>query len=186
MSATQTAEMESDMFDTMTLTKTLGALCGSLLVFLLGAWVAEIIFHPHHIAVEEQHFLVEVASAAEETAPAEEAGPGLEELLASADIAAGEDAFRGCASCHAVVKGENKTGPYLYGVVGRPVQTAEGFGGYSGALIAANPDTWTPEALDAFLENPKAYADGTTMSYGGMRKAEDRANLIAWLDSLDN
>ena len=178
--------MESDMFDTMTLTKTMGALCGSLLVFLLGAWVAEIIFHPHHIAVEEQHFRVEIAGAAEEEAPTEEAGPSFEELFAAADLAAGEDAFRACASCHAIEKGKNGTGPYLFGVVGRPVQGAEGFDRYSGALIAANPDTWTPEALNAFLENPKAYSDGTTMSYGGMRKAEDRANLIAWLDSLDN
>jgi len=177
--------MESDMFDTMTLTKTMGALCGSLLVFLLGAWVAESIFHHGHVGHDEQHFVVEVAGAEEEAAPAEE-GPAFEELFAAADIAAGENAFRACASCHKVVQGENGTGPYLYGVVGRPVQGAQGFAAYSGALIAANPDTWTPEALNAFLENPKAYANGTTMTYSGMRKAGDRANLIAWLDSLDN
>jgi cytochrome c len=180
--------MERDMFDTMTLTKTVGALCGTLLVFLLGAWVAEGVYHhgaAGHGEHAEQHFVVEVAGAEEEAAPAEEAVP-FADLLASADIAAGEDAFRGCASCHKVVQGENGTGPYLYGVVGRPVHGAQGYGAYSGALIAANPDTWTPEALNAFLENPKAYADGTTMTYSGMKKPEDRANLIAWLDSLDN
>lgn len=172
------------MFDTMTLTKTLGALCGSLLVFLLGAWVAEIIFTDSHGGHGEQHFVVAVEGAETEEAPVEE-GPSFEELFAAADLAAGETAFKACASCHAVVQGENGTGPYLYGVVGRPVQSAEGFANYSGALIAANPDTWTPEALNAFLENPKAYADGTAMTYNGMRKVEDRANLIAWLDSLD-
>ena len=175
------------MFDTMTLTKTMGALCGALLVFLLGAWFADGIYghkaaHGDHA---EQHFVVAVEETGEEAASTEE-GPAFEELFAAADIAAGEDAFRACASCHKVVQGENGTGPYLYGVVGRPVQGAQGFAAYSGALIAANPETWTPEALDAFLENPKAYADGTTMTYSGMRKAEDRANLIAWLDSLDN
>jgi cytochrome c len=65
------------------------------------------------------------------------------------------------------------------------VQAAEGYAAYSGALIAANPDAWTPEALNAFLENPKGYASGTSMTYNGMRKVEDRANLIAYLDSLD-
>lgn len=186
MGANPTAERESDMFDTMTLTKTLGALCGSLLVFLLGAWVAEGIFghtvaHGEHA---EQHFVVEVAGAAEEAAPAEE-GPSFEELFAAADPAAGEDAFRACASCHSIVQGENGTGPYLYGVVGRQVQSAQGYENYSGALIAANAATWTPEELNHFIENPKAYAPDTAMTYNGMRDAEDRANLIAYLDSLD-
>lgn len=185
MGAIKTSGMESDMFDTMTLTKTIGALCGSLLVFMLGAWFAESIFHDSHAGHGEQHFVVFVEGAEDEAAPVEE-GPAFAELFAAADVAAGEDAFRACASCHKVVQGENGTGPYLYGVVGRPVQGAQGFADYSGALIAANPDTWTPEALNAFLENPKAYADGTSMNFGGMRKAEDRANLIAWLDSLDN
>jgi cytochrome c len=176
--------MESDMFDTMTLTKTLGAFCGSLLIFMLGGWFAESIFYDKH-AGDEQHFVVFVAGAEEEAAPAEE-GPSFEELFAAADIAEGEEAFRGCVACHAVVQGENGTGPYLWGVVGRPVQAAVGFDAYSGALIEANPDAWTPEELNAFLENPKAYAADTSMSYPGMRKPEDRANLIAWLDSLDN
>jgi cytochrome c len=176
--------MESDMFDTMTLTKTLGALCGSLLVFMLGAWFAEIVIVGSHDSHGEQHFVVEVAGAETEEAPVEE-GPSFEELFAAADVAAGEDAFRACAACHAIVAGENGTGPYLHGVVGRPVQSAQGFEAYSGALIAANPDAWTPVELNHFIENPGEYADGTTMSYPGMRKVEDRANLIAYLDSLD-
>jgi cytochrome c len=187
MGANLTVWMESDMFDTMTLTKTLGAVCGSLLVFLLGAWVAESIFHGSaagHGDHAEQHFVVFVEGAEEEAAPAEE-GPSFEELFAAADPAAGEDVFRACASCHSVVQGENGTGPYLYGVVGRPVQSAQGYDAYSGALIAANPDTWTPEQLNHFLEKPGDYADGTTMTYNGLRKVEDRANLIAYLDSLD-
>jgi len=187
MGANLTAGTESDMFDTMTLTKTLGAFCGALLVFMLGGWAAETIYHDAkaggHGDHAEQHFVVEVEGA-EEEAPAEE-GPSFEEVFAAADPVAGEGEFRACAACHSIVAGENGTGPYLHGVVGRPVQSAQGFEAYSGALIAANPDTWTPEALNAFLENPGDYADGTTMTYNGMRNVEDRANLIAYLDSLD-
>lgn len=183
MGANLPAEMESDMFDTMTLTKTVGALCGSLLVFMLGAWVAEIIFSDGHGDHHEQMFVVFVEGAEEDAAPVEE-GPSFEELYAVADPAAGEGEFRPCAACHSVVAGENGAGPYLAGIVGRPVQSAQGFENYSGALIAVNPDTWTPEALNAFLEKPDAYAPDTSMNFGGIRRAEDRANLIAYLATL--
>jgi cytochrome c len=76
------------------------------------------------------------------------------------------------------------TGPSLYGVVGRDVGSVDGFN-YSGSLSAV-ADVWTPENLNAFLENPRGYAPGTSMSYNGMRNIEDRADLIAYLDSLDN
>jgi len=69
-------------------------------------------------------------------------------------------------------------------VVGRDIATGEGFG-YSGTLEELEGD-WTPEALDAFLENPRGYAPGTAMSYAGMRDVEDRAAMVAYLDSLDD
>lgn len=186
MGANLRAEMESDMFDTMTLTKTMGALCGSLLVFMLGGWVAEIIFHDSHAGHGEQHFVVAVAGAEEEAAPVEE-GPSFEELYAVADVAAGEDVFKACSSCHSLVAGDNRTGPYLFGIVGRPVDAAEGYASYSGALEVANEvGVWTPEELNEFLENPKGYAPDTSMTYNGIRRAADRVNLIAWLDSLDD
>ena len=74
-------------------------------------------------------------------------------------------------------------GPSLHGVVGRDIASVEDFS-YSGALQDLEGD-WTPEALNAFLENPRSYAPGTAMSYGGMRDVEDRAAMIAYLDSLD-
>jgi hypothetical protein len=67
--------------------------------------------------------------------------------------------------------------------VGRDVGTAEGYN-YSGALSEA-ADVWTPENLRAFLENPAGYAPGTSMGYSGLKDVEDRANLIAYLDSID-
>ena len=175
--------MERDMFDTMTMTKILGGLCGTLLIFLLGGWAAELIYHgggghDDH----EQAYVIEVEGGeAEEVA--EEMEVPFEQLYAAATADAGEAVFRNCRACHAVEAGQNGTGPYLHGVVGRAVGAAEGFG-YSGALSEA-ADVWTPEELNAFLEDPKGYAPGTSMSYNGLRDPEDRANLIAYLDSLD-
>lgn len=174
------------MFDTMTITKTVGAFCGTFLVFLLGGWAAELIYHSgdgDHGGDVAQAYTIEVA-AAEGDDPVEE-GPPFEEVYAMADAAAGESKFRPCSACHQLEQGANGVGPYLYGVVGRPVDSATGYTDYSGVLELA-ADVWTPENLNAFLENPSAYAPGTKMNYGGMRKVEDRADLIAYLDSLDN
>lgn len=171
------------MFDTMTMTKVVGGFCGALLVFLLGGWAAETIYHSAGGHGEgEQAYVIEVEGAEGGDEAAEE-GPPFEELFASADPAAGEGLWRGCRSCHALEDGANGTGPHLYGVVGRPVASVAGFN-YSGALVEA-ADVWTPENLNGFLENPRGYAPGTAMSYSGMRSAQDRANLIAYLDSID-
>jgi cytochrome c len=176
-------KLERDMFDTMTMTKVLGALCSTLLVFMLGSWAAETIYHAGGHGGDEQAYVIPVEGA-DSVDVVVDAGPPFEEVYALADAAAGEGQWRACSACHKLEAGENGTGPYLYGVVGRDVASAEGFS-YSGALIAVN-DVWTPEQLNAFLENPRGYAPGTAMSYNGMRKIEDRADLIAYLDSLDD
>lgn len=167
--------------DTMTSTKILGGFCGAFLIFLLGKWAAEEIYHTGggH-GSEEQAYVIDTGEA--EGGETEAAVP-FEELLAAADPAKGERVWGKCRACHKVEDGVNGTGPHLYGVVGRDVGSVPGFG-YSGALVAV-ADVWTPENLQAFLENPKGYAPGTKMSFSGLKDAEDRANLIAWLDSLD-
>lgn len=170
------------MFDTMTLTKTLGALCGALLVFLLGAWAAESIYHAGGHGEHAQAYVIEVEDAEEATdEPAEEA-PDFATLLAAADPADGEALWRNCRACHALEDGVNGTGPHLYGVVGRDVAAVAEFN-YSGALVQV-AEVWTPENLNAFLEDPDGYAPGTAMGYAGMRRAEDRAALIAYLSSV--
>ncbi|PVA07487.1 c-type cytochrome [Thalassorhabdomicrobium marinisediminis] len=171
------------MFDTMTLTKVIGALCGTLLVFLLGGWAAETIYHGGGHGEHEQAYVIPVAGGDEGEEPAEE-GPAFEEFYAEASAADGESLWRACSACHQLEDGANGVGPHLYGVVGRDVASVDGFN-YSGSLIAVN-DVWTPEELNHFLENPRGYAPGTAMTYNGMRKIEDRANLIAYLDSLDD
>lgn len=171
------------MFDTMTMTKTIGALCGTFLVYLLGAWLAEEIYHSgghgdHHA----QAYVIEVAGAEGEAEEEVEEVP-FAEIYAAASAEDGEGLWRACRSCHALEPGQHGTGPALHGVVNRPVQFYDDFSAYSGALIEA-ADVWTPENLNAFLEKPSSFAPGTGMTYNGMRDAEDRANLIAYLATI--
>nr|WP_262386557.1 cytochrome c family protein [Roseobacter litoralis] len=101
----------------------------------------------------------------------------------SGDAAAGEKVFRKCKACHAVGEGaENKVGPALNGVIDRAVASGADFK-YSDTLLAlgAEGKTWSPETLAAFLEKPRSYAKGTKMSFAGLRKEDDRTNVIAYL-----
>ncbi|HMO09767.1 MAG TPA: c-type cytochrome [Paracoccaceae bacterium] len=165
------------MFDTMTMTKTVGALCGALLVFLLGKWAAELIYHPHGGGHGEvtQAYVIDTGEA-----PVDE-GPvmSFEEMLAAADAGAGERVFGKCRACHKV-DGTDGTGPHLNGIVGKAKASSSGFA-YSPALAAMSAETWTPESLDAFLANPRGYAPNNRMSFAGLPSATERVNLIAWL-----
>ncbi|MEM7488622.1 MAG: cytochrome c family protein [Pseudomonadota bacterium] len=170
--------------DTMTFTKAGGAVCASLLVFLLGAWAAESLYHVGSHGYGEEHtagFVIEVASD-EEGGEAEEAVEEVpfEEVYVNASAEAGEGLWRQCSACHQLEPGANGTGPYLHGVVGRPKGAAEGYA-YSDALAGGDGGEWTPENISAFIENPREYAPGTKMAYRGMEDIEDRANLVAYL-----
>jgi len=166
------------MLDTMTVTKVAASFCVALLVFLVGKWVADGLYAP--VGAYEAAYVIDTGDTGEVE---EDTGPVFAELYAVADVGSGERVFGKCRACHAVDAGVNGTGPYLHGVVGRDVDTAQGFG-YSGALSAV-AEVWTPEELDAFLLRPKSYAPGTSMSFNGLAKPEDRANVIAYLDATD-
>ncbi len=166
--------------DTMTATKIVGGLCGTFLIFLLVKWGGEIIFHGGGHGEMEPAYVLEVADAGD-TGPVEE-GPSFEELLAAADPGKGERVFGKCKACHKIGEGENGTGPTLYQVVGRDKGSVDGFS-YSGAMTSAEGN-WTPEDLDHFLTKPGDFISGTTMGFAGLPKAEDRANVIAYLQSL--
>jgi len=103
------------------------------------------------------------------------------DMLADADLAGGEKTFKKCASCHSIEKdGKHKVGPNLWNVVGRNAGSAAGFS-YSGAITGLGGAPWTFESLDTFLTDPKAYAPGTKMSFGGIKKPEVRAALLLFL-----
>lgn len=166
--------------NTMEITKFVGAICGSLLVFMLIATASASIFSTESDVVA---YSIETDDPdVGEEAPVEET-VDVATLVAAADVAAGETQFRKCAACHKL-DGSNGVGPHLDGVVGREKSAVAGFN-YSGALAAVG-GAWTPENLYAFLENPKGYAPGTSMAFAGLSDSEDRADVIAYLATFGN
>lgn len=121
------------------------------------------------------------APAATETAAAPAAGETLEYASFTTDAAAGEKVFALCRSCHVLEDGVNRVGPSLYNVVGRKSGSVAGFS-YSDANKASGV-TWTTDVLFKYLEDPKAFMPGTKMAFPGIKDAQDRANLVAYLDS---
>lgn len=168
------------MFDTMTLTKLMGGFCGAFLVFLLGGFFAEFIYHPKGHHGDDHHQAYSIDTGGDEEPAEDVVEVAFADVYAAADVSEGPGLFRKCSACHKVEAGANGAGPYLHNIVGREVGAASGFSAYSGALSEA-ADVWTPENLNAFLENPKGFASGTTMNFAGFDDVEDRANLIAWL-----
>ena len=109
--------------------------------------------------------------------------PRMAEALAdfTGDAAAGEKTFMQCAACHVVEPGVNRVGPSLAGIIGRVAGTVEGFN-YTDANKNSGI-TWTPEKLFQYLENPKRVIPGTKMAFAGLPKGQDRADVIAYLQS---
>ncbi|WP_176085413.1 c-type cytochrome [Martelella sp. HB161492] len=106
--------------------------------------------------------------------------------LAAGDAAKGQALFnRYCKACHTVEGTQNRVGPYLAGVTGRPVATAENYH-YTPAMRAfadTHPE-WTPDLLAGYLANPRAQVPGTRMAYAGTRDQQAAADLAAYLKSL--
>lgn len=106
----------------------------------------------------------------------------LDERLAAADPQKGATVFKKCRACHTIEEGgAHRVGPNLWGVIGRPVASAPGYTRYSQSLKDFGGN-WELDRLDPYLENPKAIAPRGTMAFAGLRKPEDRANLIAFLN----
>ena len=101
---------------------------------------------------------------------------------AAGDAAAGEKVFAQCKACHENEKGVNKVGPTLKGVVGRKAASVEGYK-YSEAMVKKGAEgvVWDEATLTEYLPNPKAFVPGTKMAFGGLKKPEDVANIIAYL-----
>ncbi|MCA0255570.1 MAG: cytochrome c family protein [Proteobacteria bacterium] len=159
-----------------------GAIVSTVVVAALASVTGNAIFS--HKAPEKPGYVIATADTA--AATTEQAAPKtLPELLASADAAAGQAVFKKCAACHdASSGGPNKVGPNLYGVVGRPVASHEGFA-YSDGMKAhaGTVPAWTFEKLNAYLTDPKKEVPGNKMAFAGLKKDVDRANLLAWLNS---
>ncbi|MCJ7814519.1 MAG: cytochrome c family protein [Xanthomonadales bacterium] len=159
-----------------------GAVIGSLLAFLLLNFFSDLIYvgrgHSEHESLAFAVAVEESAGGGTEAAAVDYAA-----LVAKADPANGEKVFGKCKACHQVADGANGVGPYLWGVVGRKIASAAGYS-YSDSLagIAGN---WDLAHLSSFLAGPKAYAPGTKMGFAGLKKVEDRVDVIAYLNQAD-
>ncbi|MGE0210828.1 MAG: cytochrome c family protein [Parvibaculaceae bacterium] len=169
--------------DTFTLNKIAGwVLFTGLLVFGLNE-TAHIVYHAEK--PEKPGMTVEVAeeAPADQGAGEQAAAVPIGQLLAKADPAKGQAAFKACQACHSIEKGgPNKVGPDLWGVIGRPIASHGGFA-YSDALKAKSNESWTFESINTFVHAPKTFAPGTKMTYAGVKKDDVRADLLAYINS---
>lgn len=123
-----------------------------------------------------------IAGVVEEGEGGAEAEQPIAMYLASADAAKGEAVFKKCAACHnAQAGGPNALGPNLHAIMGAPLAAKPGFA-YSDALKGKG-GTWTWEAMSEWLKSPKGFAPGTKMTFAGLGDPQERANLMAWMNS---
>jgi cytochrome c len=166
-----------------------GALLGTVFVLMTVSIASEGIFHSEAPENEGFKIVAEETSSEGGAAEAAPAAKPIAVLLASADAAAGEKVFKKCQACHDGTKGgPNKVGPNLWGVVDRPIASHEGFS-YSAAMkdfSKGGSEVWDYEHLNHFLHGPKSYISGTAMGFAGVKKDEERADLIAYLRTLSD
>ncbi len=162
--------------------KILGAVLGTCLLLLAVHIASGAIFSPPVPAKPGY----EIAVKEEQPGPQAAAKPAhqpIEALLATASVEHGAQVAKQCTICHNLQEGQGpKVGPDLYGVVGRPVASVPGFN-YSAALKAMG-GTWTFDALDKWLADPRADVPGTAMTFAGLQSEKQRADIIAYLNTL--
>jgi cytochrome c len=163
--------------------KILGAVLGTCLILLAVHITSGAIFTPPVPAKPGYDIAVKQEQPAQQPSTAAPAQQPIENLLASASVEHGAQVAKQCQICHNLQEGQGpKVGPDLYNVVGRPVASVPGFN-YSAALKAKG-GTWTVEALNTWLTDPRADVPGTAMTFAGLPNEKQRADLIAYLNTL--
>ena len=152
----------------------------ALLIIGIGK-VSNLIFYVEKPEKPGYAVEVEQASTLSASEVVEEKKVDIAALMALGDAISGEKIFKKCAACHSINKGgAHKIGPALYNVVGRKIG-GEAEYKYSKALVEYNKE-WNFEELNGFLIKPTKWIKGTKMAYAGLRKEEDRASIIKYLN----
>ena len=171
--------------DSFELNKILGAILGTCLGVLTINIAAGAIFAPVKPAKPGYDIAVPEQKPGGHPQQPQEQPPPIEQLLANADVGRGENAAKKCAACHTFNKGGRPlVGPNLWGVVGRPKGSEAGFN-YS-AAIKSKGGNWTIDDINQFITNPKAFLPGTNMTFAGVSRATERADIIAYLNGLSD
>lgn len=169
--------------------KILGAILAAAILAMISGIVANILVHPTPLAKQAYEVAGGPPEGGASTAAAAPAGPEpIAPLMDKASADAGKAKTQLCAACHTFDKGgPNRIGPNLYGVVGGPIAEDRGGFAFSSALTdKGKGQTWTLDNLNAWLFKPQDFAKGTKMTFIGLPKADDRANVVAYLNSLSD
>jgi cytochrome c len=174
--------------DSFKLNKIAMAFLGTVFVLMSADFISASLFHSQ--VPEKAGYMIEADEGDSHANDTKKAGPAYDpiaSLLANADLDAGIKVAKKCASCHTFEKGgKKKVGPNLYNIVNGAMAKIDGFA-YSAALKSfAGDKNWDYAALNGFLYKPKKYVKGTAMGFAGLKKTEDRANIIAYLRSLSD
>ena len=169
--------------DSFELNKIMGAILGTCLGLLSLNIAANAIFHPVKPAKPGYEIVLSEQPARDQKGAPAQQDPPIQQLLANADIARGEVSHNKCVACHTFDKGgRNLVGPNLYGIIGREKGSAAGFN-YSAGYKKSMKGPWTAQDLSDFVKNPKTMVPGTSMTFAGINRAGERADLIAFLNS---
>ena len=164
------------------LNKVLGALLGTCLVLLALNIGAGAIFAPEKPAKPGYNIVVQEGATKEQ---AKEKEVPIATLLAKASVEKGQAAAKQCQACHTFEKGgPNRVGPNLYGIVDRERASHPGFN-YSAAMKAKG-GKWTFDELNKFLAGPREYIPGTAMTFAGLTRDTQRADVIDYLHTLSD
>ena len=151
----------------------------SLCVVIVAVLTTNLLYREKEVV--KRGFQIEISSDGKAVAKKEEAPIDFSSMMKLADANRGEKIFKKCASCHSAEKsGGNKVGPNLFGVVGRVRAATSGFS-YSDAMKSKG-GFWDKESLDKFITKPKDFLAGTKMAFPGLKKPQDRADVILFLE----